>query len=638
MDFETVKMYCLTRNELWEDPEFPAVMNSIFYFQKPPFNFVWKRPREIFMEPTFITMDNRDTFDVVSGKLGDRWMVSCLGMLYQAKGLLFHTVPVDQAFDESYCGVFRFRIWWCGQWKEVMVDDKLPTINDRLVFVHSSHSPQVWAALLEKAYAKLHGSYEALKYGNLLDGLADMTGGITESYRNIRNVPFLAKVLSTCSFVTAQYSGPAGHLGLGLEPEMHYRIYRLQKVETSNGSVLMVLLKRPPKPGSPDIVHYVNDAVWQSISLCERGCLLTDTRGVWMLYRDFRQYFTRLQIIHYDAETSKVESALSDKVPWHVQMYKGSWKRGVSAGGCRNKGNFFHMNPQIQLVVFKRVTAIVSLSQNIIMEPKVIGFTIYKIPTLLYEAASEAYFTEIKSKINSHYTNSRQVSYRCELEAGIYLLIPTTFEPREEAQFTLRVYTNGIIDMTALDHLPQMLKPAFLKAPPNLLAQSFVQYEPCFLHLANEHRTIDVYELQELLENCLPNDYIKSCATLDTCRQFVLSMDVNGSGRLTLQNFRDLICSLRHWQTIFKTHTVEKMGVLRAERLRTALYEVGFVIPEQILSLLVLRYMRKDGLLRFGDFVSAVMHLHRAFSMFKAHDNGHLTINITEWLKCIFMC
>lgn len=89
---------------------------------------------------------------------GDRWLVSCLGVLYLSKGLFYRVVPADQTLSPSspdqYAGLFRFRLWWCGEWVEVLVDDRLPTVNGRLAFLQAQHSDQFWAGLLEKAYAK----------------------------------------------------------------------------------------------------------------------------------------------------------------------------------------------------------------------------------------------------------------------------------------------------------------------------------------------------------------------------------------------------------------------------------------------------------------------------------------------------
>lgn len=86
---------------------------------------------------------------------GDKWLVSCLGVLYLTKGLFYRVVPADQTFSTSeYAGVFRFRLWWCGEWVEVLVDDRLPTVTGKLAFLQSQQSDQFWPGLLEKAYAK----------------------------------------------------------------------------------------------------------------------------------------------------------------------------------------------------------------------------------------------------------------------------------------------------------------------------------------------------------------------------------------------------------------------------------------------------------------------------------------------------
>ena len=63
----------------------------------------------------------------------------------------------------------------------MVVDDWIPCESPgKPAFATSKKQNELWVSILEKAYAKLHGSYEALEGGLVQDALVDLTGGAGE--------------------------------------------------------------------------------------------------------------------------------------------------------------------------------------------------------------------------------------------------------------------------------------------------------------------------------------------------------------------------------------------------------------------------------------------------------------------------
>ncbi|GIY70803.1 calpain-C [Caerostris extrusa] len=242
--------------------------------------------------------------------------------------------------------------------------------------------------------------------------------------------------------------------------------------------------------------------------LCIPSTLMVTTAYQRHALDEFVTTFTTLEIAHLDGDTSRAESSLKSRDPWHVKLWHGHWQKGVNGGGCRNHSDTFHVNPQMQLIVGEGQDMVICLSQHIVLEPRVIGFSVYQMSKPTSDVLGKSFFKINKSILNSPYSNSRQVSVRCHLEQGYYVLLPTTFEPCQEANYTLRVLSTKPIRMKLLDCVPSSMKPAIIQAPTT--NDKVSSYEAVFLRLADEHKTISAFELLELLETCLPNG-IKRC-------------------------------------------------------------------------------------------------------------------------------
>ncbi|PVH92365.1 cysteine proteinase [Periconia macrospinosa] len=156
----------------------------------------------IFENPSF-TVDGFSSSDVRQGGNGDCWFIAAVASICSNPSLM-ERVCVER--DEE-CGVYGFVFYRDGEWTWTVVDDNLyleypdfdvngdyydatgaeerkwkktkQTGSDALYFASCADQNETWLPLLEKAYAKVHGDYEAIVGGWSGEGVEDLTGGVT---------------------------------------------------------------------------------------------------------------------------------------------------------------------------------------------------------------------------------------------------------------------------------------------------------------------------------------------------------------------------------------------------------------------------------------------------------------------------
>merc|ERR1719394_1360803 len=89
-----------------------------------------------------------------------------------------------------------------------------------------------------------------------------------------------------------------------------------------------------------------------------------------MAFNDWLRTFTHLEAVHLDADTARDEPSLSGKSAWSLRLYHGRWQRGVTAGGCRNNADTFHLNPKLALTLRHQDEVVIALNQHASVEPR----------------------------------------------------------------------------------------------------------------------------------------------------------------------------------------------------------------------------------------------------------------------------
>ncbi|CAH1783065.1 unnamed protein product [Owenia fusiformis] len=658
--YAEIKAKCLEEGCLWDDPDFPADERSL-YHENPPqaYNIEWLRPKEICDDPQMF-VEGASRLDVNQGILGDCWLLAAVASLAQRKPLLYKVVPNDQTFDDGdYAGIFRFHFWQYGRWIEVIIDDRLPCSNGKLIYMHSDDKNEFWTPLLEKAYAKLNGDYESLSGGTTSEAMTDFTGGITDivDFDRPEGVPddmfdymlqsFARESLIACS-IPADPNELEARMDNGLVKGHAYSVTGVKKcnfaTDYNQGEVNMVRVRNPWgnecewkgmfSDGSPEWACIPED------DRAEMGLTFDDDGEFWMTFDDFASNFRKLELCHLGPNIFNQDEETRAKV-WEMETIDGAWKRRVNAGGCRNYLDTFWTNPQYRVQLTEpddesadgnTGTLILGVMQKERRKLRkqgqdnhAIGYAIYELDDPNCAPLDLNFFAANASVAKSPvFTNLREVASHHRLPLGNYVIVPSTFDPHLQADFMIRFYfekpavANEIDEETGVDETPRAEDP-----DDEISEDDLNELRELFKSVSGGDYEVDVYELKEILDAKFMPEFEFDGFSIDMCRSLVAIRDVSLTGKLSYREFTDLWKDLIFWRRVFKTYDAESVGYFNSFQLRRAFHDAGIRLSNSTFNAIVMRFSDREGNVRFNDFISCMARIKTMFGAFKGKNMGN---------------
>lgn len=512
LNYENERDRCRRNGTLFCDPQFPADDSSLYFQKKPKETIIWRRPRSIVEKPKFV-VDGYSRFDARQGEIGDCWFIASVANLTLHDQLFNRVVPAGQDFAENYAGIFHFHFWRYGKWVDVVIDDRLPTFYDfdpeqnisrtKLYSVNSTDKNEFWSCLLEKAYAKMYGCYEAIIGATgLAEAMVDFTGGLTERYAigkiSTRSLAyFILHAYETGSMLgcginrfDTEAEKRQFEKATGLVAGHAYSITGFDYLETQK--VFLVRIRNP----WGNRVQWKGDwgdnsEKWDSVTSKEKERLqfsVADDGEWWMSIQDFHKTFSVIEVCTLDAKTLNEIHRMAGEVTsshhglWESASFNSGWdmEEGTSGGSYTANLDTFSKNPQFSFTVQSeeerggnenKVTVIVGLMKKYQRELKKfvgtsadlkdrlssltstnIGFTIFRCEEPAVNRKDKAFFQNAAGKLVRDVSSVglRQVTTRVYVAPGNYLIVPFAGSPDEQGDFLLRIFADCTLNARQL--------------------------------------------------------------------------------------------------------------------------------------------------------------------------------------------
>ncbi|XP_053187049.1 calpain-2 catalytic subunit-like [Scomber japonicus] len=675
-DYEQLKSYSSRRDRLFVDRTFPPDNRSLGDLPDMPSwkenKVEWLRPKDVLKaqgsseDPSF-SLKGASRFDFGQGSVGNCWFLAAISALTFQKGLMAQVVPMDQSF-RNYSGIFHFRFWRFGKWVDVVIDDHLPTLNGQLLSVRSKGGNEFWAPLLEKAYAKVCGTYADMNAGLPSEACKDFCGGVHMTFELSQVHDYshddklwlqLSRATGCKSMICCGTAPKGGEIvntvaTTGLVDAHAYSVTGVTEVELYGSKKRLVRCMNPW--GSQEWSGDWSDKskLWDRVSPDDRAkCSDREDGEFWMELEDFCRYFNMMSICCENPNF--LDGDLTCQ--WKCMIYDGKWEAGRTAGGRSSTGSFAK-NPQYRINVTKinkneenDMNILISLMQKPQLEGRkdaqkryhAINVSVYKVPegTRSGRLPSSFFNRNRPMNLRQMYAYQREKIAEYSLELGEYVIVPSTYKAHQNAEFVLTVFSKADSKITPHDHDDDddddhhhsddededVPKPSTDHDDDD--DDDNDSDRALFKRYADQRGNLSARQLRKLLNDNFPHGTSYGFG-LDTCRSMIAMMDTDRNWRMGFPEFSKLWTKINEYKTLFKRTDVNRNGSLQSGEVKEAIKSKGMDVNDFMVQMMMIRY--SGSYTTMEDFIVLMLRLDKGSDIFNSSSSdGVITMSWEEW-------
>jgi len=310
--------------------------------------------------------------------------------------------------------------------------------------------------LMEKAYAKYHGSYAAIEGGLVHIALVDLTGGSAEMIKlddpkmqqGIKSGYVWSKVLRYCQLSYLLGAGSNAGRDTEISPEgivqgHAYAILQAVQDSDAHGTYCLLQLRNPWGRTEWTGAWCDSDSRWTKRMRQKLGydpAANNDDGIFWMSFDDFCVNFRNVYVC-------RLFKTVAEGGTWYKYTAAGAWSvADGTAGGCPNVPTCSD-NPHYALQVDSKSTVFLSLSQRETgpdLPP--IGFKVLKKRGMRVRNVYQG-----EQVMGGAYSGTRELSDEAILDPDLYTVFVSTFAAGIETSFQLTVYSDRPLGNTNPD-------------------------------------------------------------------------------------------------------------------------------------------------------------------------------------------